>query len=127
LASFPPVVEPQLVDPVGKKRLIVNVRLSSTNRNAGTRRSAREKALFYFPRHGHWEPLHPKIQIAVHAASRLWVDKHATKEKLVTPRAPKALTIKTCPGEANQPGSGKVHAHVFGQIVFKDIYDNDNE
>ena len=46
---------------------------------------------------------------------------------LVTPRAPKILTIKTCSGEASQPGFGKVHAYVLGQIVFKDIYDNDNE
>jgi short-subunit dehydrogenase len=37
---------------------MVNVRLSSTNRNAGTRRWAREKAFFYFPRHGHEPPAH---------------------------------------------------------------------
>jgi len=49
------------------------------------------------------------------------------KEKLVTPRAPKILTIKTCPGEAGQPGSGKVRAYVLGQIVFKEIYDDDNK
>jgi hypothetical protein len=46
---------------------------------------------------------------------------------LVTPRAPKILTIEACPGEAGQPGSGKVHAHVLGQIVFKDVGDDDNE
>jgi len=66
--------------------------------------------------------------MAVHAASGLWVDKHeSTKEKLVTPRAPKILTIKTCPGEAGQPGSGKVHAYVHRQIVFEDIYDDDDD
>jgi hypothetical protein len=64
----------------------------------------------------------------VHAASRIWVDKHESpKEKLVTPRAPKILTIKTCPGEAGQPTRGKVDAYVFGRIVIKDIYDDDNE
>jgi hypothetical protein len=58
----------------------------------------------------------------------MWVDKReSTKEKPVTPRTPKILTIKTCPGEAGQPGCGKVHAYVLGHIVFKDIYDNDNE
>jgi hypothetical protein len=58
----------------------------------------------------------------------MWVGKHeATKEKPATPRAPKILAIKTCPGEAGQPGCGKVHAYVLGQIVFKDVYDDDNE
>jgi hypothetical protein len=64
----------------------------------------------------------------VHAVSGIWVDEHVSKkEKLVTTRTPKILTIKTCPGEAGQPGSGKVHAYVFGRIVIKDIYDDDNE
>jgi len=45
----------------------------------------------------------------------------------MTPRAAKILTIKTCPGEAGQPGSGKVRAYVLGQIVFKEIYDDDNK
>jgi hypothetical protein len=64
----------------------------------------------------------------VHAVSGIWVDEHvSTKEKLVTPRAPKILTIKTCPGEAGQPGSGKVHTYVLRQIVFEDIYDDDDE
>jgi len=40
---------------------------------------------------------------------------------------PKILAVKTCPGKAGQPGSGKVDAYVFGRIVIKDIYDNDNE
>ena len=58
----------------------------------------------------------------------MWVDKHeATKEKPATTRALKILAVKTCPGEAGQQGCGKVHAYVLGHIVFKDIYDNDNE
>jgi len=62
------------------------------------------------------------------AVPRIWVDEHvSTKEKLVAPRASKILTIKTCPGEAGQPGSGKVHAYVLRHIVFKDIYDDDDE
>jgi hypothetical protein len=62
------------------------------------------------------------------AVPRIWVDEHvSTKEKPVASRTPKALAVKTRPGEACQPGSGKVHAHVFGHIVFKDIYDDDNE
>jgi hypothetical protein len=62
------------------------------------------------------------------AVPRIWVDEHvSTKEKLVTPRASKILTIKTCPGEAGQPGSGKVHAYVLRHIAFKDIYDDDDE
>ena len=47
------------------------------------------------------------------------VGKHeATKEKLVTPRAPEILTIKTCPGEAGQPGCGKVHAYVRIERIY---------
>jgi hypothetical protein len=58
----------------------------------------------------------------------MWVDKYeSTKEKLATPRTPKALAVKTCPGEARQPDCGKVHAYVLGQSVLKGIYDNDNE
>jgi len=64
----------------------------------------------------------------VHAASRIWVDKHvSTKEKLVTTRTPKILAVKTCSDKACQPSRGKVDAYVLGRIVIKDIYDNDNE
>jgi hypothetical protein len=64
----------------------------------------------------------------VHAVSRIWVDKHvSTKEKPVAARTPKILAIKTCSDKAGQPSRGKVDAYVFGRVVFKDIYDNDNE
>jgi len=51
----------------------------------------------------------------------------ATKEKLVTPRTPKILAVKTSSDKAGQPSCGKIDAYVFGRIVIKDIYDKDNE
>jgi len=64
----------------------------------------------------------------VHAVSRIWVDKHvSTKEKLVTARTTKILAVKACSDKAGQPSRRKVDAYVLGHIVFKDIYDNDNE
>jgi hypothetical protein len=51
----------------------------------------------------------------------------ATKEKIMTTRTPKILAVKTCSDKAGQPSRGKVDAYVFGRIVIKDIYDNDNE
>jgi hypothetical protein len=64
----------------------------------------------------------------VHAVSRIWIDNHvSTKEKLVTTRTSKTLAVKTRSDEAGQPSRGKVDAYVFGRIVIKDIYDNDNE
>jgi hypothetical protein len=51
----------------------------------------------------------------------------ATKEKIMTTRTPKILAVKTCSDKAGQPSRGKIDAYVFGRIVIKDIYDNDNE
>jgi hypothetical protein len=51
----------------------------------------------------------------------------ATKEKIMTTRTPKILAVKICSGKAGQPSRGKIDAYVFGRIVIKDIYDNDNE
>jgi len=45
----------------------------------------------------------------------------------VATRTPKILAVKTCPDKAGQPSRGKVDAYVFGRIVIKEIYDNDNE
>jgi len=64
----------------------------------------------------------------VHAVLGIWVDNHvSTKEKLVTTRTSKILAAKTCSDKAGQPSRGKVDTYVFGRVVIKDIYDNDNE
>jgi hypothetical protein len=51
----------------------------------------------------------------------------ATKEKIMTTRTPKILAVKTGSDKAGQPSRGKIDAYVFGRIVIKGIYDNDNE
>jgi hypothetical protein len=45
----------------------------------------------------------------------------------VTARTTKILAVKACSDKAGQPSRGKVDAYVFGRVVFKGIYDNDNE
>jgi hypothetical protein len=39
----------------------------------------------------------------------------------------KILAVKACSDKAGQPSRGKVDAYVFGRVVFKDVYDNDDE
>ena len=70
----------------------------------------------------------PTGDFTVNAATSIWIGEFwPTKEIVLTTRTAETLTVKTCPDEADQPGSGKVDAYMFERIVIKEVYDNDNE
>jgi hypothetical protein len=46
---------------------------------------------------------------------------------MMTAGTPEVLAVKTCGDEAGQPYYGKVHANVLGDVMAKDICDNNNE
>jgi hypothetical protein len=70
----------------------------------------------------------PAREVAVDAIAGVWLKQlEPPKEKFVTARTAEILTIKTCAGKSDQPGSGKKGPYAIQNITIKAIHEHNDE
>jgi hypothetical protein len=70
----------------------------------------------------------PVREVAVDAIAGVWLKQlEPPKEKFVTTRTAEILTIKTCAGKSDQPGSGKKGRYAIQNITTEAIHEYNDD